>query len=193
MTRPPAKRARDSEATRAAILDAARQRFATEGYERTTIRAVAGDARIDPALVMRYFGNKEKLFAEAAEFDLRLTTFPAGPASRAGATMLEHFIERWEADDSFVALVRAAVTTEVAAKKIRAVFSTQILPAVKALSGDETTASLRAGLVASHLMGVAIARYVLRLPAVVAMSRAELVSNVGPTLQRYLTGPLARA
>jgi AcrR family transcriptional regulator len=191
MGRPVRRRARDSEATRAQILGAARERFATDGYERTTIRAVAADAGIDPALVMRYFGNKEKLFAEAADFDLRLATIPALPRERAGEVLLAHFLERWEADGTFTALVRAAVTNEVAKKKVRAVFSAQVLPAIAALCGEDKTVPLRAGLVASQLMGVALSRYVLELPPAVAMSRSELLANVGATLQRYLTGKLA--
>ncbi|MDG4862133.1 helix-turn-helix domain containing protein, partial [Streptomyces sp. T-3] len=66
----PAK-ARRSDATRAAILAAARERFAADGYERATIRAIARDAGIDPSMVMRYYGNKEGLFSAAAEFDLQ--------------------------------------------------------------------------------------------------------------------------
>ncbi|MFC7615369.1 TetR/AcrR family transcriptional regulator [Actinokineospora soli] len=57
---------RRSDATKAAILTAARERFATDGYERATIRSIAADANIDPSMVMRYYGNKEKLFAAAA-------------------------------------------------------------------------------------------------------------------------------
>ncbi|MFD6811748.1 helix-turn-helix domain-containing protein, partial [Streptomyces anthocyanicus] len=64
--------ARRSDTTRAAILEAARERFAADGYERATIRAIARDAGIDPSLVMRYFGNKEGLFAAASEIDLAL-------------------------------------------------------------------------------------------------------------------------
>ena len=72
MSRTEGPRARGAETTKAAILGAARERFAADGYERATIRAIAGDAEIDPALVIRYFGNKEKLFAAAANFDLGL-------------------------------------------------------------------------------------------------------------------------
>jgi len=61
---------RSSEETKAGILAAARERFGTVGYQAATIRAIAADARIDPSMVMRYYGNKEKLFAAAAEFDL---------------------------------------------------------------------------------------------------------------------------
>jgi len=78
---PAATRPRRSDATRAAILAAARERFAADGYERATIRAIAETAGIDPAMVMRYYGSKEKLFATAADFDLRLpdAVDPRGP------------------------------------------------------------------------------------------------------------------
>src|SRR5213076_3047528 len=117
------------------ILAAARKHFAASGYERATIRAIAADAGIDPALVMRYFGNKEKLFAAAADFDLRLPDLTAQPRSRAGAAFVHHFVERWEADDTFMALLRVAMTNEAAAKQVRTVLASQVLPAVAALSG----------------------------------------------------------
>src|SRR5262245_18351681 len=68
----PVAPSRRSDATRAAILAAARERFAADGYERATIRAIAADANIDPAMVMRYYGSKERLFAAAAELELHL-------------------------------------------------------------------------------------------------------------------------
>ena len=80
---------RSSEETKAVILAAARERFAESGFERATIRAIAADANIDPSMVMRYFGNKDQLFAAAADFDLRFPTCPAsiprssGPPGRA--------------------------------------------------------------------------------------------------------------
>jgi AcrR family transcriptional regulator len=181
-------RPRGAEATKAAILTAARERFASDGYERATIRAIAADAEIDPALVMRYFGNKEKLFAAAADFDLRLPDLTAVPRGQIGAALVSHFVERWEADDTFMALIRAAVTNEAAAKKVRAVLSGQVAPAILALSSDQRTAGVRAGLVASQMLGMALCRYVLRLPALVGMSRVELVGWVAPTVQRYITG-----
>src|SRR5215468_3816625 len=95
--------ARRSDATRAAILAAARHRFATDGYERATIRAIAIEADIDPAMVMRYYGNKERLFAAAAEFDLRLPDLARIPRTGYGRALVRHFVDRWEADGTFVA------------------------------------------------------------------------------------------
>jgi AcrR family transcriptional regulator len=175
-----------AETTKAAILDAARERFAADGYERATIRAVAADAGIDPALVMRYFGNKEKLFAAAAKFDLRLPDLSALPRKKLGAGLVEHFLNRWEADDTLKALLRAAVSNKVAAARIRVIFESQLLTAMAPLFDDRTTAATRAGLVASQMLGLALTRYLLRLPSVVALDRTALVEWLGPTLQRYL-------
>ena len=76
---------RRSDATRAAILAAAREQFAAGGYQAATIRAIAAAAGIDPAMVMRYYGNKEGLFAAAAEFDLRLPDLSGAAAQRRSA------------------------------------------------------------------------------------------------------------
>src|SRR6476620_9387898 len=105
---------RSATETKSVILAAARERFAQDGYERATIRAIAADAAIDPAMVMRYYGNKEKLFAAAAEFDIRLPDFDGVPLESLGQVLVRHFLERWEADDSLRVLLRTAVTNEVA-------------------------------------------------------------------------------
>ena len=190
MVREPSKRPRAAEASKAAILAAARQRFAADGYDRATIRAIAADASIDPAMVIRYFGSKEKLFAQAADFDLRLPDLTAVPRARVGAAFVEHFLERWEADDTFMALIRAAVTNDAAAKRVRGVLATQVAPMIERVSGDESHTSLRAALVASQLLGFALCRYALRLGPAVTMSRDEVVGWLAPTVQRYVTAPL---
>ncbi len=184
---------RRSDATRAAILAAARHRFATEGYERATIRAIAADAAIDPAMVMRYYGSKERLFAAAAEFDLRLPAPGKLPRSGHGAALVRHFLERWEADGTFVALLRAAVTNEAARDRMRDIFAGQLAPLVAAIAPDDGLAATRAGLVATQMMGLALIRYVLGLPPVAQLSRDEVVAWIAPTIQRYLTRPAPAA
>jgi len=167
---------------------AARTRFASEGYERATIRAIALDAGIDPALVMRYFGNKEKLFTVAAEFDLRLPDFASLPRDQVGAALVGYFLDRWERDDTFTALLRAAVTHEAAEKQVRAILGAQVAPMIGGLSDDPARTPARAVLVASQLLGMALCRYVFRMPAAARMSRADVVAWLGPTIQRYVTG-----
>jgi AcrR family transcriptional regulator len=180
---------RRSDATRAAILDAARERFAADGYERATIRAIAADAAIDPAMVMRYFGNKEKLFAAAADFDLRIPDLTAVPPSQLGTALVGVFFDRWESDDTLKALLRAAASYEVAAERAREVFAAQVGPIALKVGPDPAQAPHRAGLVATQMIGLAMCRYVLRLPPVVAMDRAQVVAWLGPTVGRYLTAP----
>lgn len=185
----PATGKRRSDRTRAGILAAARERFAADGYERATIRAIAADAAIDPAMVMRYFGNKEKLFAAAAEFDLRMPDFSALPREQVGAALTNHFLDRWEDDESLKALLRASVTNEVAAERMRQLFADQLAPVLKNLA-DPTEAATRAGLVATQALGFALCRYVLALPPVAALTRPQAVAWLGPTITRYLTGTI---
>jgi AcrR family transcriptional regulator len=178
--------ARRSDATKDAILVAARERFANDGYERATIRAIAADAGIDPAMVMRYFGSKEKLFATAAEFELRLPDLTEVPPDELGRRIAAHAVDRWDKDETLMALLRAAVTNPSAAERMREIFAAQLGPAVeKVAPGD---AAARAGLIATQVLGLVLSRYVLRLPPVAAMDRDALVDWLGPTLQRYLTG-----
>ncbi|MDT5370310.1 MAG: hypothetical protein QOC62_4741, partial [Mycobacterium sp.] len=84
---------RTSEDTKAAILAAARQRFGTIGFQGATIRAIAADAGTDPAMVMRYYGSKDRLFAAAAEFDLALPSFAAGDKTQIGCALVRHFLD----------------------------------------------------------------------------------------------------
>src|SRR3954467_3033480 len=148
---------RRSDATKAAILAAAREQFAASGYQAATIRAIASAAAIDPAMVMRYFGNKEALFAAAAEFDLRLPDLGSVPRKAVGGALVEHFLDRWEGDDTLMALLRAAVTNETAAERMQAIFATQMAPLIARLCGEpRAAAAARAGLIASQILGLAL-------------------------------------
>ncbi|MFF6778635.1 TetR family transcriptional regulator [Streptomyces sp. NPDC012637] len=179
--------ARRSDATRAAILDAARERFAADGYERATIRSIARDAGIDPSMVMRYYGNKEGLFAAASTIELELPELGSLPARHAGAALVTHFLDRWERDDVLTGLLRVGVTNEAGAERMQRLFAEQIGPVVAGVCPDPADAPRRAGLVASQILGMALARYVLRLGPLVEMGREDVVAWLGPTVQRYLT------
>jgi AcrR family transcriptional regulator len=181
-------RPRRSDTTRAAILAAARGRFATDGYERATIRAIAADAGIDPSMVMRYFGSKEGLFAAAADLELRLPDPRGVPREDVGRLATEYFLTRWEDDGTLQALLRVGATNEAAAERLRQIFAEQLAPMVAAVAPAGADVAARAGLIASQVLGLALTRYVLRLPPVAGMPRGELVGWVGPTLQRYFTG-----
>jgi AcrR family transcriptional regulator len=178
---------RRSDATKAAILAAAREQFAAGGYQAATIRAIAAAAGIDPAMVMRYFGNKERLFAAAAEFDLRLPDLSALPRKAVGPALVEHLLDRWEGDETLMALLRTAVTNPAVAERMQAIFATQVVPMICKLRGESRAAvAPRAGLLSTQALGLALCRYVLKLPPVVALKRAEIVRRVGATFQAYL-------
>ncbi|MFC7401544.1 TetR family transcriptional regulator [Citricoccus sp. GCM10030269] len=179
---------RTSAETKTIIRAAARERFAREGYDRTTIRAIAQDASIDPSMVMRYFGSKEGLFAEAVDLDLRLPEVSEIPAADRGAALAGHFVDRWEdGDELLMILLRTAATNPAAAERMRSVFADQLTPVVARLTGEPSEAPLRAGLIATQVLGLALCRYTLDLPPVVQMSREQIIDLVGPTLQRYLS------
>lgn len=179
---------RRSDATRAAILTAARERFAADGFERATIRAIAADARIDPSMVMRYYGNKEGLFAAAAEFDLRLPDVSTVPADQLGAVLVRHFLHRWEQDETLQVLLRAAASQPAAAERLQAVFAGQLGTLVARVAPDPTQAGTRAGLLATQMLGFGLCRYILKLPPVVGLDPETAVGWLAPAVQRYLTG-----
>ncbi len=179
---------RSSEDTKAAILAAARERFSTAGFQAATIRAIAADAGIDPSMVMRYFGNKDQLFAAAAEFDLRFPDVTALDPAQVGRTLVGHFLERWEGDEALVILLRSSATNAEAAQRMQHIFSSQLQPQVALLVPAEESLT-RSGLIATQILGLALCRFVLQLPPVVAMSREEIVDWLAPTIQRYLGLP----
>src|SRR5437764_15431836 len=109
-------RPRRSDATRAGILAAARGRFATDGYEKATIRAIAADAGIDPSMVMRYYGSKDGLFAAAVDIDLGLPDLGAASPGAAGELLIRRFLTIWEqppGNELLLTLLRSAVTDDV--------------------------------------------------------------------------------
>jgi AcrR family transcriptional regulator len=180
-----------SDRTRAAIAAAAQQIFAAQGYERATIRDIAAAADIDPTMVMRYFGSKDRLFAEVAEFDLGLPDIAALDRDRIGETLVAHFLSVWEGQGGsaggFPILLRSAASNDYAAARMQQLFAAQVLPAMLAL-GPPDSAPQRAGLVATQMLGLALTRYVLRLPPVVMLDRETIVREIGATVQRYATG-----
>jgi AcrR family transcriptional regulator len=179
---------RSSEETKAVILAAARERFGASGFQAATIRAIAADADVDPAMVMRYYGNKDKLFAAAAEFDLKFPDFAGTDRTQVGRSLVRHFLARWEGDEALVILLRSSATNGEAAQRMQEIFGTQLQPLVGSLvPADE--AGVRAGLIATQILGMALCRFVLRLAPVVEMTPDEVVGWLGPTIQRYLGPP----
>jgi AcrR family transcriptional regulator len=204
------RRAGDS-GTREAILDAARRQFADHGYDGATIRGIAAGAAVDPALVHHFYGTKERLFAAAMRLpvvpsEVLTAAFADGPGSEPGQRGLgEHLVrmaltvwERTEVRSVFLGLLRSALTSEQAADMFRGFITDAILGPVAAVArsrdpaGGADEAAYRAGAVATQMLGLAMSRYVIKLEPIASASPAELAATVGPTLDRYLTGPIGR-
>lgn len=184
--------------TREAILAAAREAFAERGFDGASIRAIATSAGVDPALVHHYFGTKEQLFQATIDipFDPRelLPQIAAGGVDGAGERLVATFLRIWDspAGTAGAALMRSAVNNEWTARLLREFVVTQILRrAAGLLDLDPAQAPLRTSLVASQLVGLAMARYILRLEPLASAPAEQVVAAVGPTVQRYFTGDLS--
>ncbi|BBY30159.1 TetR/AcrR family transcriptional regulator [Mycolicibacterium sediminis] len=177
-------RARNAADTRAQILAAARSRFGSDGYDRATLRAIAADVGVDAALVIRYFGSKQDLFAAAAEFTLDLPDLTGVHPDEVADVLLPKFFAVWEDDTTFVALLRAAMTSPTAADTMRKVFATQVAPTLAAVTPDHP--AQRAGLMGAFIIGLATTRYVLNNPAVVMLSHDELIRWARPVVRQLL-------
>lgn len=193
--RPPGRRAGDT-TTRDRILDAARHQFARGSYASTTVRAIAAEAEVNPALVLHYFHSKRELFAATLRLPLHLREQFAAlirhdPADL-GARLVRVFLELWQDPVSrrpLAAMIRSVVSDEDAADALGQFLSVQMVgPLVAASHHDQP--ELRVSLVVSHLVGLVLGRHIL---GVVPLARAELdhlVACVAPVVQHYLTGPL---
>ncbi|MCU1621231.1 MAG: transcriptional regulator, TetR family [Frankiales bacterium] len=177
--------------TEAAILEAARALFAESGFEKTTIRAVAAKAGIDPALVMQYYGNKEGLFAASARWQVdhkRIGSAALGDIPHIAIEDLFATFEDPSHRDETIALLRNCLTHDSALEIVRdeVMCETQEMIA-RTIGGDD--AELRAGLLGSTMMGLILGRYLLELPAVKAASREDLERVLLPILEALVNPP----
>jgi AcrR family transcriptional regulator len=184
--------------TRERIAEAARRLFAERGFDRTSVRAVAAEAGVDPALVHHYFGTKQRLFIEAVDFPIdavrAIETLAVDDAERVGDRLVRFALQLW--DDPVVlprllGVLRSAVTDPQAATLLARLFTRQgPIQLLHALEADQP--DLRAELVGTQLVGLAVARHVLRVEPLASADHETIVAAVGPTMQRYLTGDLGR-
>lgn len=184
--------------TREKILGAARAHFARGGFEAATVRAIAADARVDPALVLHYFGSKQDLFRAAVDFPLdpavAIPPLLEPGVDGLGERLVRFFLETWDspAGRPLLALIRSAVATDDAAALLREFVSREVLGRVaRTLELDEPR--LRASLAASQLIGLAMVRYVVRLEPLATARPDDIAAWLGPTVQRYLSDPLPPA
>jgi AcrR family transcriptional regulator len=178
------------------ILAAATAAFAESGYDRATIRGIAAAAGVDPALVLHYFGRKEDLFEAALELPVSPRQIfergvVAGP-DQLGAIIVRTFLEAWEPPETrvrLIAMLRSAMTNDTAMAMIRDLLVREVFGPITQTLGVPD-APLRATLVGSQFVGLAITRFIARLEPLASASVDELVTAIGPTVQRYLTGDL---
>jgi AcrR family transcriptional regulator len=178
--------------TRDQILAVARRQFATRGYDATSLRGIATDAKVDPALLIHYFGTKEGLFTAATGLPAGLSEVFAGQQgqtlrdfSESLARSYLRFVDSDQSRNAILALVRSAVSNENAAAMLREFLAAELLPVIASRTGHEN-APLRAGLVAAQLMGVAMLRHVVRLDPVARATPDEIVALVAPVIEHYL-------
>jgi len=178
--------------TREAILKIARREFATRGYDATSLRLIAAEAEVDPALVIHYFGTKDNLFVAATGLPEGL---PDAIASLAGiqvtdfpAALVRAYLELVDSDDSrnaILALVRSAVSHERAAAMLREFLTAQLLPVIARLT-QRDDARLRASLVAAQLIGIAVLRHVIRVEPLAMATPNEIAALAAPAIGQYL-------
>ncbi len=186
--------------TRGEIVEAAKRVFAAKGYDGASLRAVAREAQVDPALVHHYFDGKASLFvaAMALPFDPRaVAQGHAGSASDSGigAMVVTGFLTMWDhaegTGSSFAACVAGMAASASVADAMREFVAERVWnnsPVNEAESDDQTRR--RRALVSSQLMGLAFTRYILRVPPVSTATPAEIAQWAGPTLDRYMVGTI---
>ena len=179
--------------TKQSILESARAVFAERGFDKASIRAIAAEASVDPALVHHYFGTKEKLFLASMNSPVDPSEVVpkalAGPREQAGERLVALVLSVWDspAGTAAIALMRSAMSNEWTARLMREFVVTQVLRrAVAELGIDEKEAPTRAALVATQIAGLAVVRYILKVEPVASAEAGMLVAAIGPGVQRYL-------
>ncbi|MEU7145730.1 TetR family transcriptional regulator [Nocardia sp. NPDC046473] len=194
--RPRSGRRPGQSGAREAILAAARTRFSEIGFDKTSIRAVASDAGVDPALVHHYFGTKQQLFGAVVQLpvdpELTLTAVDTAPLDRLGETILRAVLGVWDspAGTGIVAMVRSIIgggDTSLARAFILEVVMERVRLRIATPDDD---GRLRVALLGSQMIGLLMARKVIGIEPMASVQSEDLVTAIAPTLQRYLTGEI---
>jgi AcrR family transcriptional regulator len=180
--------------TRQTIIEAARAAFLEKGYAATTIRAVAREAEVDPALVYHYFNDKPGLFVATLQLptDPRRVKEQSTRGGFSGVKLVENFLAQWETDPkrpgrSFVALAQAMSASPEVARSIREFLSDRLWAGPSVEADTETLQRIHA-LVHAQLIGTAWTRYVARIEPLASASIEEVAASVGPAIDRLYAG-----
>lgn len=181
--------------TRSEILAVARRQFTANGYDGTTIRGIAADAGVDPALVHHYFGAKDDLFIAALDLPVNPADVIPGLVAEGvdglGERMVRTMVTVWDSSDvnPVLMLLRSVAAGGITTRPMHDFLRRNVLwPLITAL--DMPDGELRASLAASQFTGLALVRYVIRLEPLASASPADVARLIGPNVQRYLTGDL---
>jgi AcrR family transcriptional regulator len=184
--------------SRDAVLTAAKKRFALEGYEKTTLRAIAQDAHVDPSMVLYLFGSKEELFRESLRLivdpEVLVAALTGDDDPDIGTRLVRTYLRIWETPDtaaSMRAMLQSATSNTDAHEAFRGFMQNYVLTAVSGVLGGGEQARLRAMLAASQLVGTAMLRYIIEVPPLATLSADEVVKVIAPTVTRYLTADAA--
>ena len=184
--------------TREAIAEAARRQFAELGYDRATMRGIAGEAGVDAALVVRFYGSKDALFQEVmalppavAEAIAGLADGPRATVGRRLAEAIVGMLENPQSRSIVVGRIRSASSHPDAAALVRETVTRDLGRLVAAVTDDEP--ENRAVLVGSQVVGLALARHVVRVEPLASLPAADVIDYIAPVFQHYLVGPLRSA
>lgn len=178
------------------ILASARELFSRNGIDKTSIRAIAADAGVDAALVHHYFGTKTQLFAAAIHIPIDPMTvigrLKEVPVEQIGHTLPSILLPLWDSEvgKAFVATLRSILAgndVSLVRSFLQEIIIGEIGPRVDNPPGSSR---VRIQFVASQLVGVAMARYILELDPFATLPADQIAETIAPTLQRYLTGDL---
>lgn len=178
--------------TRQVVLDAARARFASDGFAGTTIRLVAADAGVDVAQVMQFFRSKDELFAAVMAIPAsaleRFDALYEGPDEHLGERVVRAFLMAWEGkpeeSEPLMATLRGAFVNDQARDQLRGFIQSRLMTGTSESPGCD--AALRAGLASSLLVGLVVSRQVIGVPTLIAAEPEELVRIIGPAIQKIL-------
>lgn len=175
--------------TRDQILAAARALFAEQGYDGTTIRGIAAEAGVNPALIHHFFGSKDQVFAAALELPVNPSAIVSavidGPREQAGERLIRLFLTIWghpEARKPFLALIRSVASNEDAARMMREFIRRAIINRIGPALG---VSDLRMTAVGTQLMGVAMLRYIVRVEPMASAGDDEVVALIAPVIQHH--------
>jgi AcrR family transcriptional regulator len=191
---PPRRHRRDPDASRTAILEAAREVFAERGYARATIREIARRAGVTHGLVMLHFGTKEQLLIEALPGPRLAAGVVPGDLETLPDRVAAAYVAEAEStggEHVMVALIRSAASGEAAAMPLYAAMERELTAAFREVLGPGTEAY--ADLLSSLLIGVTFARHVARTGALAELTRAELVGYLVPAIRALLAPAIAAA